>query len=172
MRVMETGAIEGADDDRVDARGPLLWPGQGPDGLDAAVGRALRAGAGHLAGAEQQMGVDLVEPAASTGVSPSTSLERVRALRQRGVIRGYRAEVDLKAVGRPVQATDGFCAEPCVGVGVPAQGARTGRDHRRSRRGAVYPRAGICEAQGFSIRTGTTNTTLLQGRMTEVAFAW
>jgi DNA-binding Lrp family transcriptional regulator len=137
----------------------------------------LRAGAGHLAGAEQQMGVDLVEPAASTGVSPSTSLERVRALRQRGVIRGYRAEVDLKAVGRPVQATDGFCAEPCVGVGVPAQGARTGRDHRRSRRGAVYPRAGICEAQGFSIRTGTTNTTLLQrshdrGRLRVVIVTW
>lgn len=42
--------------------------------------------------------------AAATGVSPSTSLERVRALRERGVIRGYRAEVDLGAVGRPVQA--------------------------------------------------------------------
>lgn len=44
------------------------------------------------------------ELAAAAGVAPSTSLERVRALRQRGVIRGFRAEVDLHAVGRPVQA--------------------------------------------------------------------
>lgn len=42
--------------------------------------------------------------AAATGVSPSTSLERVRILRERGVIRGYRAELDLRAIGRPVQA--------------------------------------------------------------------
>lgn len=42
--------------------------------------------------------------AATTGVSPSTSLERVRGLRDGGVICGYRAEVDLEAIGRPVQA--------------------------------------------------------------------
>jgi len=44
------------------------------------------------------------ELAAAVGVAPSTSLERVRSLRQRGVISGFRAEVDLNAVGRPVQA--------------------------------------------------------------------
>lgn len=44
------------------------------------------------------------ELAARTGVSPSTSLERVRSLRERGVVTGYRAELDLEAVGRPVQA--------------------------------------------------------------------
>ncbi|MFJ8362042.1 Lrp/AsnC family transcriptional regulator [Streptomyces sp. NPDC093984] len=44
------------------------------------------------------------ELAARTGVSPSTSLERVRLLRERGVITGYHAAVDLEAVGRPVQA--------------------------------------------------------------------
>jgi DNA-binding Lrp family transcriptional regulator len=37
-------------------------------------------------------------------VAPSTSLERVRSLRQRGVIRGYHAEVNLASVGRAVQA--------------------------------------------------------------------
>ncbi|WP_158894644.1 Lrp/AsnC family transcriptional regulator [Amycolatopsis anabasis] len=42
--------------------------------------------------------------AAKTGVSPSTSLERVRLLRQHGVITGYHAAVDLEAIGRPVQA--------------------------------------------------------------------
>ncbi|MCO1579202.1 Lrp/AsnC family transcriptional regulator [Crossiella sp. SN42] len=44
------------------------------------------------------------ELAAATGVSPSTSLERVRGLRERGVIRGFRAELDLDKIGRPVQA--------------------------------------------------------------------
>ena len=38
------------------------------------------------------------------GVSPSTCLERVRALRARGVIRGFHAELDLESIGRPIQA--------------------------------------------------------------------
>jgi len=37
-------------------------------------------------------------------VAASTSLERLRLLRARGVITGYHAAVDLAAVGRPVQA--------------------------------------------------------------------
>ena len=44
---------------------------------------------------------DLAE---AVGVVPSTSLLRVRALRDRGVITGYRTEIDLAAVGRPIQA--------------------------------------------------------------------
>lgn len=42
--------------------------------------------------------------AAAVRVAPSTSLERVRSLRARGVIQGYHAEVALEALGRPVQA--------------------------------------------------------------------
>jgi DNA-binding Lrp family transcriptional regulator len=42
--------------------------------------------------------------ASSAGVAASTSLERVRSLRDRGVIRGYHAEVDLSSIGRGVQA--------------------------------------------------------------------
>ena len=42
--------------------------------------------------------------AAAVGVSPSTALERTRAMRARGVIRGAILDVDLAAVGRPVQA--------------------------------------------------------------------
>lgn len=44
------------------------------------------------------------ELAAAMGVAPSTTLERVRALRARGVITGTHAVVDPAAVGRPVQA--------------------------------------------------------------------
>src|SRR3954466_9974479 len=42
--------------------------------------------------------------AAAIGVAPSTALDRTRALRQRGVIRGALLDVDLPAIGRPVQA--------------------------------------------------------------------
>ncbi|MDA0565065.1 Lrp/AsnC family transcriptional regulator [Streptomonospora sp. S1-112] len=42
--------------------------------------------------------------AAAVGVAPSTSLERVRSLRERGVLRGYRADIDLESIGRGVQA--------------------------------------------------------------------
>jgi DNA-binding Lrp family transcriptional regulator len=38
------------------------------------------------------------------GIAPSTCLARVRSLRERGVIRGYHAEVDPAALGRPLQA--------------------------------------------------------------------
>jgi DNA-binding Lrp family transcriptional regulator len=49
----------------------------------------------------RQTNRDLAERAR---VAPSTSLERVRSLRERGVIRGYHAEVDLQALGRGIQA--------------------------------------------------------------------
>lgn len=42
--------------------------------------------------------------AAEVGISPSTCLSRVRSLRERGVIRGFHADVDPAALGRPVQA--------------------------------------------------------------------
>jgi DNA-binding Lrp family transcriptional regulator len=38
------------------------------------------------------------------GVAPSTALTRLRALRSTGVIHGFHAEVDLAALGRPLQA--------------------------------------------------------------------
>ena len=42
--------------------------------------------------------------AARAGIAPSTCLGRVRSLRERGVIRGYHADVDPAALGRPIQA--------------------------------------------------------------------
>ena len=44
------------------------------------------------------------ELARAVGLAPSTCLERVRALRARGVITGYHAEVGLAALNRGVQA--------------------------------------------------------------------
>ncbi|OLL73942.1 Transcriptional regulator, AsnC family [Pseudonocardia sp. Ae168_Ps1] len=42
--------------------------------------------------------------AEAVGIAPSTCLGRVRALRDRGVIRGYHADVDPAATGHPLQA--------------------------------------------------------------------
>jgi DNA-binding Lrp family transcriptional regulator len=42
--------------------------------------------------------------AETVGVAPSTCLERIRELRARGVITGFRAEVDPAAIGRPMEA--------------------------------------------------------------------
>lgn len=44
------------------------------------------------------------ELAERLGIAPSTCLERVRALRKRGVITGFHAEVDMAQLGRPLQA--------------------------------------------------------------------
>src|SRR5690348_10371226 len=38
------------------------------------------------------------------GVAPSTALARLRSLIARGVVTGFHAEVDLAALGRPLQA--------------------------------------------------------------------
>jgi len=42
--------------------------------------------------------------AAAVGVSPTTALDRTRAMRDRGVITGASLDVDLASIGRPVQA--------------------------------------------------------------------
>ena len=42
--------------------------------------------------------------AQTVGLAPSTALDRTRDLERRGVITGYHAAVDLKALGRELQA--------------------------------------------------------------------
>jgi DNA-binding Lrp family transcriptional regulator len=44
------------------------------------------------------------ELAESVGLAPSTCLERVRALRARGVLGGFHADVDREALGRGLEA--------------------------------------------------------------------
>jgi DNA-binding Lrp family transcriptional regulator len=64
------------------------------DELDAELTRLLQADA-------RQSNREL---ARRLGIAPSTCLDRVRALTRRGVIRGYHADIDLKALNRGVQA--------------------------------------------------------------------
>jgi DNA-binding Lrp family transcriptional regulator len=42
--------------------------------------------------------------AAKVGIAPSTCLTRVRQLREKGVLRGFHADVDPALAGRPLQA--------------------------------------------------------------------
>ncbi|MDA2889454.1 Lrp/AsnC family transcriptional regulator [Mycolicibacterium sp. BiH015] len=64
------------------------------DELDSAIVSALQADG-------RRTNRDL---AAELGVAPSTALERVRALRDRGVLTGVHYVVNPAALGRPVQA--------------------------------------------------------------------
>src|SRR6201994_5026040 len=64
------------------------------DELDTALLRELQHDA-------RRTNRDLAE---AIGVAPSTALDRTRSLRERGVIRGALLDVDLAAIGRPVQA--------------------------------------------------------------------
>jgi DNA-binding Lrp family transcriptional regulator len=50
--------------------------------------------------------------ATAVHVSPSTSSERVRALKADGIIRGYHADVDYRALGRHVQALTAITLRP------------------------------------------------------------
>jgi DNA-binding Lrp family transcriptional regulator len=64
------------------------------DELDTAILRELQANA-------RRTNRDV---AAAVGVSPTTALDRTRGLFDRGVIRGAVLDVDLAAIGRPVEA--------------------------------------------------------------------
>jgi DNA-binding Lrp family transcriptional regulator len=64
------------------------------DELDTAIVRELQADA-------RRTNRDV---AAAVGVSPTTALDRTRGLHERGVIRGAALDLDLAAIGRPVQA--------------------------------------------------------------------
>jgi DNA-binding Lrp family transcriptional regulator len=64
------------------------------DELDAAI-------VAHLQTEARQTNREL---ARAVGVAPSTCLERVRSLRERRIITGFHAEVDLAALNRGVQA--------------------------------------------------------------------
>jgi DNA-binding Lrp family transcriptional regulator len=48
--------------------------------------------------------IPLSDLAKIVGVAASTCSERIRRLQDRGVITGFHADVDLEALGRPVQA--------------------------------------------------------------------
>ncbi|HVT68971.1 MAG TPA: Lrp/AsnC family transcriptional regulator [Trebonia sp.] len=95
--VRPTGAPAGA--------GPAGGPGGRPGGGPAAGPGDLDEVDRHIV---RELARDARVPnnalAERVGIAPSTCLGRVRSLRERGVIRGYHADVDPAALGRPLQA--------------------------------------------------------------------
>ena len=76
------------------------------------------------------------------GVAPSTCLERIRELRARGVITGFRAEVDPAAIGRPMEAI----------LSVQQRGS-----HRQGTEALLTDGAGLPETVRVMALTGTTD---------------
>src|SRR5215469_9168574 len=80
------------------------WPGEIPSGTPASPGDLDEIDR-HIV---HELARDARLPnnalAERVGIAPSTCLGRVRSLRERGVIRGYHADVDPAALGRPLQA--------------------------------------------------------------------
>jgi DNA-binding Lrp family transcriptional regulator len=80
--------------------------------------------------------------AEKVGVAPSTCLERIRELRNRGVITGFRAEVDPAAIGRPMEAI----------LSVQQRGS-----HRQGTEALLTEGAGLPETVRVMALTGTTD---------------
>lgn len=58
--------------------------------------------------------------AEAVGLAPSTTLQRVRDLEGRGVISGYHADIDLRALGRNLEAMVFVRLQPKTGEAVQA----------------------------------------------------
>jgi DNA-binding Lrp family transcriptional regulator len=72
-----------------------------PQNLQVTLDRVDREILGHL---ERDARIANNALAELVGIAQSTCLGRVRALRERGVIRGYHADIDPAATGHPLQA--------------------------------------------------------------------
>jgi DNA-binding Lrp family transcriptional regulator len=80
------------------------------DKIDLALLRLLQADA-------RRTNKDLAD---EVGIAPSTCLERVRQLRAAGVIRGWHADVDPAAFGRPLRAIINVRLQPKTTMSVRA----------------------------------------------------
>jgi DNA-binding Lrp family transcriptional regulator len=80
--------------------------------------------------------------AEKVGVAPSTCIERIRELRTRGVITGFRAEVDPAAIGRPMEAI----------LSIQQRGS-----HREATERLLEDGAGLPETVRVMALTGTTD---------------
>lgn len=74
-----------------------------------------------VASLERNARLTYAEIAAQTGLSASTVHERVRKLEGRGVVRGYRADVDLEAAGLPITAIVSLALTPDSPPDIPGR---------------------------------------------------
>lgn len=74
-----------------------------------------------VASLESDARLTYAEIAKQTGLSASTVHERVRKLEARGVIRGYRADVNLELVGLPITAIVSLALTPDSPTDIPSR---------------------------------------------------
>lgn len=96
---------------------------------------------------------DLAEKA---GVAQSTCLARVRALRAAGVIRGYHADIEPKALGHDLQAMIAIRLQP------HARGAMAQVTAELSRRPEVLEVYFLAGANDFLVHVATASTDALR----------
>src|SRR6476646_8609612 len=96
---------------------------------------------------------DLAE---KVGIAQSTCLARVRALREAGVIRGYHADVDPKALGHDLQAMIAIRLQP------HARGAMAQVTADLSRRPEVLEVYFVAGANDFLVHVATASTDALR----------
>jgi DNA-binding Lrp family transcriptional regulator len=96
------------------------------------------------------------ELADRVGIAQSTCLARVRALRAAGVIRGYHADIDPRAVGHDLQAMIAIRLQP------HARGAMTELVAALSRRPEVLDVYFVAGANDFLLHVATPSTDALR----------
>jgi DNA-binding Lrp family transcriptional regulator len=101
------------------ATGSLVQPNavQGLDDVDVAILRVLARNA--------RLPNNAI--AAEVGIAPSTCLGRIRSLRERGVVRGYFADLDPAALGHPLQAMIAVRLQPHARAGIREFGHQVAR---------------------------------------------
>ena len=96
------------------------------------------------------------ELAAMVGIAQSTCLARVRALREAGVIRGYHADVDPKALGHDLQAMI------AIRLQADARGAVARFATELARRPEVLDVYFVAGADDFLVHVATAGTDALR----------
>lgn len=96
------------------------------------------------------------ELADRVGIAQSTCLARVRTLRAAGVIRGYHADIDPRAVGHDLQAMIAIRLQP------HARGAMTELVAALSRRPEVLDVYFVAGANDFLLHVATPSTDALR----------
>jgi DNA-binding Lrp family transcriptional regulator len=96
------------------------------------------------------------ELADRVGIAQSTCLARVRALRESGVIRGYHADIDPRAVGHDLQAMIAIRLQP------HARGAMSDLVAALSKRPEVLDVYFVAGANDFLLHVATSSTDALR----------
>ncbi len=94
--------------------------------------------------------------AARVGVAPSTCLARVRSLRERGVVRGFHADVDPAALGHDLQAMI------AVGLQAHARGHMSDFVARLARQPEVLDVYFVAGADDYLVHVATPGTDALR----------